>query len=77
MGPAVEFKTVEEKDGIWKIGKIKIKGNTAKLNIGGIEFGAVRADVSGKAGVVAGDNFYELNNWKYIWVVQPSPEIFN
>lgn len=49
-----------------------MKGKTATLNIGGIQFEAVRADVSGKAGIVSGDNFFELNNWKYIWVVQPS-----
>jgi hypothetical protein len=48
---------------VWKIGKVKIKGRTAQLCIGGISFEATHADVSGRACVVGEDNLYELPNW--------------
>jgi calcineurin-like phosphoesterase family protein len=38
QSPISNFKIIQEKDGVWKIGKMKIKGNKAKLYIGAIEF---------------------------------------
>jgi hypothetical protein len=75
-GSGDEVRSVAEKDGVWKIGKVKVKGGMVTLSIGDISFGAARADVVGRACVVSGDSLLELPDWGHVWVVQPSEDLF-
>ena len=54
-----------------------MKGKTAKLVIGGIQFDANMAEVEGKAGAVNEATFFEMPKWNGIWVVQPNESLFN
>jgi hypothetical protein len=73
---ADEFRGVHEKSGVWKIGKVRVRGDAVTLCIGGIRFEATKADVVGKACVVSKDSLFELPDWSRIWVAQPSEDLF-
>ena len=68
---AENYKTLA-KEGVYKIGKIKIKGKRAELTIGDIKMEACLGYGEGRAVAVASDNMYEVGDWSGMWIVQPT-----
>lgn len=64
-------KTVQEGDGLWKIGKMKVKGKRCELIIGEFLFEGEQVSGEGRAGVISEGNLHSLPNWKDMWVLQP------
>lgn len=60
------------KEGVYHIGKIRIKGKKAELMVGGVRMEASLGYGEGKAVTIAETNLYELGNWSGMWIVQPS-----
>ena len=65
-------KRIREGEGVWRIGRVKVKDGRCQLKVGEFVFegGAVAAE--GKAGLVAGGGLHQLPQWQGMWVLQPT-----
>lgn len=59
------------KEGVFKIGKIRIKADRAEITLGDIKMEASLGYGEGKGVAIADGNLYELGRWEGIWLVQP------
>lgn len=69
-------KTVQEGEGVWKIGRIKVKGKRCELRIGEFVFEGEQVRGEGRAGLLAEDSLHALPNWKDMWILQPHESLF-
>jgi hypothetical protein len=69
-------KRVNEGEGVWRVGRVKVKGGVCELAVGEFRFegSAVRAE--GRAGTLSGSQLFGLPNWNDMWILQPSESIF-
>lgn len=65
------------KEGLWKIGKMKIKRNEVNLLIAGIKMKGRLSNGEGKAIVINQNDLFDLGNWSGMWVAEPSDDLFD
>ena len=69
-------KTVQEGEGLWKIGRIKVKGKKCELQIGEFLYEGDQVRGEGKAGLVTDSLLHALPDWKNMWILQPHESLF-
>lgn len=74
--PGEGSKRVNEGEGVWRVGRVKVRGRQCELRVGEFLFegSAVRAE--GRAGTLSGTQLFALPNWNDMWILQPNEAIF-
>lgn len=67
---------MQEGEGLWKIGRVKIKGKKCELRIGEFLFVGDQVPGEGKAGLVSDKQLHALPDWKNMWILQPHESLF-
>ena len=65
------------KEGVWKIGKLKVVGNEMTVTIAGIQMRGRLSNGEGKAVVIDETHLFDLGNWSGMWIVEPTDELFS
>lgn len=62
-------KTIEEGEGLWRVGKMKVKGRRCQLKVGEFLFEGEQVKVEGRAGLLCEGTLHRLPCWRDMWVL--------